>query len=360
MNMTIPGSMTAAVYQGAGRLVVEEVPVPAIGPGELLLRVESCGICHTDLKKIKYDLLPGPRIYGHETAGEVVAVGDGVSAYQPGDSVIAFHHIPCETCFYCERKLYAQCPVYKKVGITAGFEPAGGGFAQYVRVMDWIVRRGVEKIPPGVSYETACLVEPVNTCVKAVHQLAPRAGDVVFIQGQGPIGLIFTMLAKRAGCHVLATDRMPERRALALKFGADAAIDPQAHDIVSLAAGYTKGRGADAVISAVSGKGLVEEAVRASRPGARLMLFAQTSDQERIELSGKDICMGERILMGSYSASIDLQAESANLVFSGALRAGELVSHQVPLNDINDGIELALHPSGKSLKIIVQPQRWSK
>lgn len=358
--MMIPGSMTAAVYHGAGRLVVEEVPVPAIGPGELLLRVESCGICHTDLKKIKYGLLPGPRIYGHETAGEVVAAGDGVTAYRPGDRVIAFHHIPCENCFYCERKFYAQCPVYKKVGITAGFEPAGGGFAQYVRVMGWIARRGVEKIPPGVSYEAACLVEPVNTCVKAVHQLALRTGDVVIVQGQGPIGLMFTMLAKRAGCQVLVTDRMAERRALAVKFGADAAIDPQADDVAAVAARATGGRGADAVISAVSGQGLVEEAVRASRPGARIMLFAQTSDQERIELSGKDICMGERVLMGSYSASIDVQAESANLVFSGALRTAELVSHQVPLNDINEGIELALHPSGKSLKIIVQPQRWSK
>lgn len=352
--------MSAAVYQGDSRLVVQEVPVPAIGPGELLLRVESCGICHTDLKKIKYGLLPGPRIYGHETAGEVVAVGDGVTAYQPGDRVIAFHHIPCESCFYCQRKLYAQCPVYKKVGITAGFEPAGGGFAQYVRVMDWIVRRGVEKIPPGVSYQAACLVEPVNTCVKAVHQLSPQPGDVVIVQGQGPIGLMFTLLAKRAGCRVLATDVMPERRELAHRFGAELAIDPVTQDVVGLAAAHTEGRGADAVISAVSGKGLVEEAVRATRPGARIMLFAQTSDQERIELSGKDICMGERVLMGSYSASIDLQAESANLVFSGELPAGELVSHEVPLDDINDGIELALHPSGKSLKIIVQPQRWSK
>ena len=352
--------MRAAVYRGASSVVVDQVPVPSIGPGELLVRVETCGICHTDLKKIKYDLMPGPRIYGHETAGEVVAVGDGVSAFQPGDRVIAFHHIPCGECFYCERKLYAQCTVYKKVGITAGYEPAGGGFAQYVRVMDWIVRRGVERIPAGVSYEVACLVEPVNTCVKAVDQLAPRAGDVVIVQGQGPIGLIFTMLANRAGCRVLATDTMPERRDLAVRFGAALAVDPRVEDVPALARSWTHNRGADAVISAVSANGLVEEAVRATRPGAKVLLFAQTSDQERIELSGKDICMGERLLMGSYSASVDLQAESARLVFSGELPLADLVSHQLPLDDINHGIELALHPNGKSLKIIVQPQRWSK
>ena len=116
-------------------------------PGEILVRVEACGICHTDLKKIEYDLLPAPRIYGHETAGVVAAVGEGVSRFRPGDRVVAFHHIPCLDCFYCERKLYAQCPVYKKVGVTAGFEPAGGGFAQYVRVMDWIVAAASRRFP---------------------------------------------------------------------------------------------------------------------------------------------------------------------------------------------------------------------
>src|SRR5512137_2021486 len=152
--------MRAAVYRGDSTVVVESVPTPEIGPGELLVRVEACGICHTDLKKVEYDLLPPPRIYGHETAGVVVEVGEGVTGFQVGDGVIAFHHIPCLDCFYCRRRLYAQCEIYKRVGITAGFEPAGGGFAQYVRVMDWIVQRGVERIPEGVSFERASLVEP--------------------------------------------------------------------------------------------------------------------------------------------------------------------------------------------------------
>lgn len=123
--IAVPRTMQAAVYRGQGEIEVEEVPTPEIGPGELLVRVEACGVCNTDLKKIAYDLLPPPRIFGHETAGVVAAVGLGVTRYQPGDRVIAFHHIPCLNCFYCERKLYAQCPVYKRVGITAGFEPAG-------------------------------------------------------------------------------------------------------------------------------------------------------------------------------------------------------------------------------------------
>ena len=143
----LPTSMKAAVYRGNGRIAVETVEIPEIGLGELLVRVESCGICHTDLKKVEGDLLPPPRIYGHEIAGVVVRIGAGVRNYEEGDRVVVFHHIPCGDCFYCDRRLYAQCPIYKKVGVTAGFEPAGGGFAQYVRVMDWIVKRGVERIP---------------------------------------------------------------------------------------------------------------------------------------------------------------------------------------------------------------------
>jgi L-iditol 2-dehydrogenase len=341
-------------------VAVQEIPVPAIGPGEILIRVESCGICHTDLKKIQYDLLPGPRIYGHETAGVIAATGAGVAHLSPGDRVVAFHHVPCLDCFYCARKLYAQCAVYKKVGITAGFEPAGGGFGQYVRVMDWIAARGVEKIPNGVSYDAASFVEPVNTCVKAVEQIDPQPGDVVLVQGQGPIGLIFTMLAVRRGCRVVATDTIPARLEKARRFGAEEAFDPRQRDVTEACKGLTGGRGADVAMSAVSAKGLVEEAVRSTRPGAKVLLFAQTSDKERIELSGADICMGERVLCGSYSASIDLQKESARLVFSGELAVEELISHRVPLDAVRRGFDLALHPNGNSLKIIVQPQRWSQ
>ncbi len=354
-----PQSMSAAVYTGDSTVAVQAVPVPAIGPGEILIKVHSCGICHTDLKKIEYNLLPPPRIFGHETAGEVAAVGQGVKRYKPGDRVLVFHHIPCMECFYCRHKLYAQCPVYKRVGVTAGFEPAGGGFSQYVRAMDWIVERGVEKIPARVPYEHASFVEPLNTCLKGVIQLDPKPDDVVVILGQGPIGLIFTMLVKRTGATMLATDTMPHRKQLAVRFGALAAYDPLDPDLQQRILDLTSGRGADAIIIAASAPGIVEQAVRYSRPGSRILLFAQTSHQERIELSGADVCVGERTIFGSYSASVDIQKESADLVFSGELPIEDLISHRFPLDEIRAGIHLALHPEPTSLKIIVQPQRCS-
>jgi L-iditol 2-dehydrogenase len=338
---------------------VEEIPTPAIQPGEILVRVEACGICHTDLKKIEYNLLAPPRVYGHETAGVVAAVGAGVTKFRPGDRVLAFHHIPCLECFYCQHKLYAQCPVYKRVGITAGFEPAGGGFSQYVRVMDWIVERGVEKIPDGMSFERATLVEPLNTCLKAVAQCDPQPEDFVLVMGQGPIGLMFTMLAKRTGARVAATDTMAERLEIADRCGAEFTWNPLQCDVATEVKRLTEGRGADIVIVAASVKGIVNQAIASSRPGARILLFAQTSNTEQIEASGADICVGERTLFGCYSASVDLQKESARLVFSGELPVEELISHRLPLKKIRVGIDLALHPEPKSLKIIVQPQRWS-
>jgi L-iditol 2-dehydrogenase len=358
-SVSAPPSMRAAVYRGTGQISVESVPTPRIGPGEMLVRVESCGICHTDLKKVEHDLLPPPRIFGHEMAGSVASIGEGVKRFSPGDRVVVFHHIPCLECFYCCRKLYAQCPTYKKVGVTAGYEPAGGGFSEYVRVMDWIVERGVVRIPDGVPFDRACFVEPVNTCLKAVKQVGPDPGELVVIFGQGPIGLIFTMLAQRTDARIVATDMIARRRDLALRMGATAAWDPRDTHVVKQVASMSEGRGADAVIVAVSAPGITDQAIACSRPGAKILLFSQTSHQERIEMSGADICIGERQIVGSYSASVDLQEESARLVFSGELPVEELISHRLPLVKIRLGIDLALHPGPKSLKIIVQPQRWS-
>jgi L-iditol 2-dehydrogenase len=159
------GRMRAGVYRGKGRVAVESVPIPEIGEGELLFRVAACGICGTDIKKIHHGFIAPPQILGHELAGTVVKAGRGVTKFKPGDRVVSFHHIPCGACFYCERKLFSQCAGYKKVGLTAGFDPNGGGFAEYVRAMPWIVERGMIALPADVSFEEATFVEPVNTCL---------------------------------------------------------------------------------------------------------------------------------------------------------------------------------------------------
>jgi L-iditol 2-dehydrogenase len=226
--------------------------------------------------------------------------------------------------------------------------------------MDWIVPRGVEKIPDGVSFDRASLVEPINTCHKAAELAAPQPGEMAVILGQGPIGLIFTMLARRSGARLATTDMIPKRRELALKFGAEFAWDPRKTDVVGEVKRMTAGRGADLAIVAASSQAVVDQAMACSRPGSRILLFAQTSDKERVEVSGAAICKDERTLFGCYSASVDLQAESARLVFSGELPVEDLISHRVALDEIERGFHMALHPDGQSLKIVVQPQRWSQ
>ena len=351
----VPETMHAAVYVGGGNVEVRSIPTPRVGLNEVLIRVESCGICHTDLKKIEQNLLAPPRVFGHETAGVIAAAGENVTKFAVGDRVIVFHHVPCSQCFYCERRLYAQCPGYKRVGVTAGYEAAGGGFAQYVRVLDWVVERGIELIPDGVSFDQASWVEPVNTCLKGTELLNTRPGEVVAVLGQGPIGLVFTMLLRNLGVQVFASDTFESRRRVASRLGASA-YDPRGGSLESALRSATAGRGADCVILATNAPDLLQQALQISRPGAKILLFAQTSSKERIEFSGSDVCVNERVLLGSYSADIDLQAESAKLVFSGRLPLEELISDRFPLSEIKTGMAIAQRPRENSLKVVIHPQ----
>src|SRR6478609_3729368 len=230
---SIPATMQAAVYRGVNDVRVETVPVPDIGPGEMLVRVRSCGVCGTDLKKIATGSHSAPRIFGHETSGTVSRVGASVSQWKPGDRVMVFHHIPCGNCYYCRHKTFAQCETYKKVGCTAGFGPSGGGFAEYVRVMDWIVEKGKVSIPEDVSFEQACFVEPVNTCMKGIERLALEPDETVLVIGQGPIGIILSVLAKRARARVITSDLYEQRLTISKGFGLESAINSSSADVVS-------------------------------------------------------------------------------------------------------------------------------
>src|SRR2546427_1497670 len=211
--------MRAVVYRGVNDLRVETVPVPCIQSDELLVRVAACGVCPTDIKKIKYGTVPPPRIFGHETAGTISQVGAQLKGFRIGERVALHHHVPCLKCHDCAHRAFAQCAQYKRTGITAGFEPAGGGYAEYVRVMPWVLP-GVVKIPERNSFLEGAMLEPVNTVLKAIKRLALLRGDTVLVAGQGPIGLMFTRLLTLQGMKVVATDRLASRLQLARELGA--------------------------------------------------------------------------------------------------------------------------------------------
>lgn len=363
MNSPIPSSMRAAVYRAPDQVVTETATLPGIGPGEVLVRIHTCGVCGTDLKKIHTGSHAAPRVFGHEMAGTVAAVGPGVRGFTPGDRVMAFHHIPCGSCFYCRKQTFAQCEQYKKVGTTAGLgAPAGGGFSEYIRVMDWIVGDGLTpagliRIPDDIPFEQAAFIEPVNTCFKAIQLLALEPDETVLVIGQGSIGIILAALARQTGATVLTSDMYPERHAIAAGFGLTHPLDARG-DVITACKQATDGRGADVALVAVGSDVLIGLAMDAIRPGGRVMLFASTQ-HGTAPFDPAAVCMDEKTLMGSYSASVAIQQEGIDLVFEG-YRNGELdftklISHRFSLEDAGKAIELASNPQPDSMKIVLQP-----
>ncbi len=354
----IPSTMRAVVYRGINDMRVETVPVPVIGPGELLIKVATCGICGTDLKKIHMGSHSAPRIFGHEMAGTVVQVGEGVTKYSIGQRVMTFHHVPCGECYYCRKRTPSQCPLYLKTGVTAGFAPSGGGFAEYIRVMDFVVaNRGVVVIPADVPFEQAAFIEPLNTVLKGVKLLNLAADDTVLVIGQGPIGLMHAALVRRTGARVLTSDLFPERHAIAARFGLKDPIHAGTENVVERVLAATEGRGADAVILAVGGNALIKTAMDAARPGGKVMLFAQTQHGEAT-IDPAAVCVDEKTLLGSYSSSFPILDEVTSLVLDG-YRNGfdltQLISHRFQLEQAVEAIEIASHPQAGSMKIMIEP-----
>ena len=349
----IPKTMRAGVYREKGIVRVEEVPVPEVADGEVLIKVAACGICGTDIKKIFHAYVPPPQILGHEVAGTVVAVGRGVAKWKLGDRVMSFHHIPCGQCFYCERRLFSQCKQYKTTGLTGGFTPNGGGFAEYVKAMPWVAERGFVALPDNVSFEEATFIEPINTILKAVQKARVTAGESVLIAGCGPIGLQFLMVAKLEGAKLYTSDPMAVRRGKSLTLGALESFDPSDGKLVEQIKARTEGRGADAVLVAVAHPSVVVDALAAARPGGRVLLFAANDPVTRIEFPAAAVGIDEKEILGSYSAAVDIQEAGADLVLKKKLPVMDIVTHRFPLARIQEGLDLAVKPTAESLKILV-------
>jgi L-iditol 2-dehydrogenase len=357
---TIPKTMRAVVYRGPDDLRLETLPVPAIRSNELLVEVAVCGVCPTDIKKIKYGTVEPPRVFGHETAGTVVRTGALLRGFKPGDRVALHHHVPCLVCHACRHRAFAQCAQYKRTGITAGFAPAGGGYAEYVRVMPFVLP-GVVKIPKANSFEEGAMLEPVNTVLKAVNRLALLRGDTVLVAGQGPIGLMFTRLLTLRGFTVIATDLLLSRLALATRLGAKIVFQvpcpghkpARTQSLASIVDRATRGRGLDAAVIAVPSASVVREAQTLLRGGGQVLLFSHTKRDEQTSLDLAGICVDEKDLVGSYSADFTLQKEVAQLLFSRRFDIRPLITHRFGLERTAAAVDLAAHPTEESLKVVV-------
>jgi L-iditol 2-dehydrogenase len=348
--------MQAAVYRGVDDVQVETLAVPELRPGEALVRVHSCGICGTDLKKIHHGLTPPPRVFGHEMAGTIAEVAEGVEGWAVGDRVAVMHHVPCMACHYCRHNAFAQCPTYTRTGTTAGFEPAGGGYAQYIRVMDWVVRKGMVRIPDGVSFEEATFVEPVNTVLKGVLKADAGSETTALVIGQGQIGLLFNQVLRSRGATVYGSDPLAFRREQAVKFGATEAFSPADADLAAEMRARTEGRGVDLAVVAVPDGQVAAQAFEAVRPGGKVLLFAHTRLDDPLTVDGGAVCMLEKDLIGSYSSDITIQDQAASLVFDRTIDVKSLITHCFPLDEITEAIRLASNPQDNSLKVMVSLQ----
>lgn len=348
--------MKAQVFRGVHQLSYEDIPVPAIASDEVLVQVRVVGLCQSDIKKIRYPLYDPPRIFGHETAGVIAAVGSDVTGWEAGQPVVVMHHIPCMRCNYCLNDNFSMCEVYKNITTTAGYTPSGGGFAEYVKVPGHIVRNGgLIPIPAGVSFEQASFVEPTNCCLKAVKKAQVAPGQTVLVTGAGPIGLMFIMLVKYFGARAIATDLIPSRIEKALQLGASSAFDARDPDLQSKVQALTDGMGVDTTLLAVPSDKAFFQALDCTRKGGKILFFAEFPDEVEIPINPNILYRREIDLMGSYSSSYRLQALAADIVFNRQIDVDALISDRYPLQDLAAAVERAIAPTPETYKILLYP-----
>ncbi len=351
--------MKAQVFRGVNQLSYEELPIPTLAEvDEVLVQVEVVGLCQSDIKKIRYPLYEPPRIFGHETAGVIAAVGEQVTPWQVGQRVVVMHHIPCMRCGYCLNDNFSMCDVYKNISTTAGFNPSGGGFAEYVKVPGHIVRNGgLIPIPNGVSFEEASFVEPTNCCLKAVKKAQIAPGQTVLITGAGPIGLMFVMLVKYFGAKAIVTDLLPSRIERAMQVGAEAAFDARDPNLHTKIHALTDGMGVDTTLLAVPSEKAFFQALDCTRKGGKILFFAEFPDEVEIPLNPNTLYRREIDLMGSYSSSYRLQSFAADIVFKRRIDVAALISDRIPLQQLSAAVELAVNPHPETYKILIYPSK---
>jgi L-iditol 2-dehydrogenase len=339
--------MKVARYYSRDDVRLEEVPVPGIGPGELLVQVRACGLCGSDLMAW-YVEEKAPAVLGHEPAGVVAEVGEGVTGFEVGDSVFVHHHVPCFTCHDCLRGHPTLCETFKATHLDPG------GFAEYIRVPALNVERDVLKLPPGMSFAEATLIEPVATCIRGIERAGIQTGDTVVVIGAGVAGQIHAQLAGILGAAMVAvTDFAPFRLEMARRLGADLAVNA-GEDVLAALKAWNEGRGADAVIVTAGSIPAMEQGMALAGRGATVLLFAPSPPGVTLPVSPHRLLFSEITIAASYSCAPAETRQALRLIQSGRIEAGELITHRFDLARVGEAIHLAARVD-ESLKIVITP-----
>jgi L-iditol 2-dehydrogenase len=340
--------MRVAMYYRNSDVRVQEMPRPRAEAGEILVKVRASGICGSDVMEW-YRVKRAPLVLGHEIAGDIAEVGEGVEGWKVGDRVVVTHHVPDNTCKYCQSGHHSVCDTLRKTN----FFP--GGFSEYVRVPKIHVETGTLKLPDEMTYDEGTFVEPLGCVVRGMRMANLSWGQSVLVLGAGIAGVLNIKMAKmlHAG-KIIATDANPIRLKKALDFGADEVIDAR-EDVPEKVRLMTGSNGADLVIVCTGALPAFDQAIKSVDRGGTVMFFACPKPEEQVPLPVNDLWRNEVKLMTSYAAAPGDLKQAMSLIASKKIIVDDMVTHRLPLAETQKGFELVA-AGGESLKIIIDPQ----
>jgi L-iditol 2-dehydrogenase len=339
--------MKAARIKDRTTIELRDVPIPHIGDHELLVRMRTCGICGTDIEKMRGEHIT-PLVLGHEAAGEIEEIGDGIRELKKGDRVIVHHHVSCRSCVYCKNGLETLCEAYPK----SNLDPCG--FAEFFRVPETLVMGGtVYKLPDSLSFEEGSQVEPTACCIRALRKTGIKPGSSVAVFGVGPVGLTHIQLLKLGGAApIYAVDMIDSRRRMAAKLGATATLNPTDENVTKVVLDGTDGQGVDHAIVATGNPKAIEQACVTVRRGGHVTLFGAPPRGALISLDVSSLFLREISFQSSYSTSETEMRMALGLISQKRITPAQMITHRIPLQAINEAFHLAAD-GREAVKIVV-------
>ncbi len=342
--------MRVAMYYSNNDIRIEEMPKPKIGRGELLIRVEASGICGSDVMEW-YRINRTPLVLGHEIAGTIEELGEGVKIYKKGDRVACAHHVPCGRCHYCLAGHETVCDTLRKTN----FDP--GGFCEYLRLPKINVDYGVLPLPDSVSFEEATFIEPLACVIRGQRLAGMKPGISILVVGSGIAGLLHIHLARvRGASRIISTDISDYRLRLAEQFGADISINAKEYSAEMLRS-LNQGRLADLVIVTAGSPSAIQQALESVERGGTILFFAPTDKDRKIPLPFNDLFWRTEIsLTSSYAGSPSDYKEALGLIISRKLDVSGMITHRLSLSETGRGFKLVVEAQ-ESIKVIIYPQK---
>jgi L-iditol 2-dehydrogenase len=333
---------------GLPKAELKELETPVPGPGGLVVKMEACGLCGTDIEKMRGEYTAAMPVLGHEAVGTIAAVGEGVDGFREGDHVFPHHHVPCHACYYCKAGSETMCDMYRSSNLTPG------GFSEFFRVPRWNVSNGgVLKIPESLDFETASLIEPVACCVKALDRLNVQPGESVLVAGAGPVGMMHSVLLKSMGARVIVSDVSEGRLEFAGKAGVRLVIDANKVDVPNTVKSETEGRGSDVAIIASGSPASIIQGLRSVRKGGRVCVFGMPHKGSVLDYDISDLLNSEIRVITSYGATETETKKALIHISSQHDEFSSLVTHNLPLSRFDEGVDTAA--SGRGMKIVISP-----